>query len=246
MDAVHGLFRLTPRTVSLIFADPPYNIGEKYGQSSNDGRPHDSYLRWCDEWFEGCAQALKPGGSAYFMHYPEVCAQWSARLDRWFTVRRWITWHYPTNIGQSPTNWTRSFRTILYCTKGKPVTFNAKGDPQPYRNPEDRRIRELIEGGSNGVTPYDFWEYNLVKNISREKTSWPNQVPVPLVERIIKVSSNQGDVVCDPFMGSGTTAEAAFLNNREWIGFDVEKASQIVTDSRLERCMAEQKLAKHG
>lgn len=235
MDAVQGLFRLPSKSVSLIFADPPYNIGVKYGQNSSDGRPHDSYLRWCDEWFEGSARALKPGGSAYFMHYPEVCAQWAARIDKWFTVRRWITWHFPTNIGQSPKNWTRSSRTILYCTKEGPVTFNSKADPQPYRNPKDRRVRKRIQSGSNGVTPYDVWEYDLVKNVSQSKTSWPNQVPVPLVERIIKVSSSPGDLVCDPFMGSGTTAEAAFLNGREWIGFDVEEDSQLVTDARLER-----------
>ncbi len=233
MDATQGLRLLAPRSVDLIFADPPYNIGVNYGTGLNDQRPHDNYLLWCDQWFEACARALRPGGSIYLMHYPEVCAEWFRRLDRWFTFRHWITWHFATNIGQSPTDWTRSQRAILYYTKGAGFTFNGLADPQPYRNPTDRRVRQLIEDGRPGVTPYDTWEYNLVKNVSDEKTAWANQVPLALVERIVKVSSCEGGLVCDPFMGSGTTAEAAARNNRRWVGFDTNHQSVVETERRL-------------
>lgn len=233
MDATQGLRLIAPRSVDLIFADPPYNIGVNYGDGHNDARVHDNYLLWCDQWFEACARVLKPGGSIYLMHYPKVCADWFHRLDRWFVFRHWITWHFYTNIGQSPTGWTSSQRAILYYTKGAGFTFNALADPQPYRNPNDKRIRELVANGSPGVTPYDVWEYNLVKNVSAEKTGWQNQVPLALVERIIKVSSKEGDLVCDPFMGSGTTAEAAARNNRRWIGFDNDGRSVVETQRRI-------------
>ena len=77
------------------------------------------------------------------------------------------------------------------------------------------------------------WVYNLVKNVSKDKTSWPNQIPVALVERIIKVSCPPDGIVCDPFMGSGTTAVAAVKNNRKWIGFDIMAESKAETEARL-------------
>jgi DNA modification methylase len=150
------------------------------------------------------------------------------------TLRRWLTWTYPSNVGQSPRNWTRASRAILFATKGDDYTFNPYADPQPFRNPDDQRIQALIAEGREGVTPYDWWEFNLVKNVSAEKTGWENQLPLALVERIVKTSSNEGDIVLDPFMGSGTTAEAATRNKRRWLGFDRNPDSSVVTAARLE------------
>lgn len=233
MDCVTGLNRLPHDYVHLVFADPPYNIGMEYGNGSFQDRLR-AYYDQCAEWFRAIHRTLKPGGSFYLMHYPEQCADLLPRLrGTAFVLQRWITWFYPTNIGQSPNNWTRSQRAILFCTKGPaPAYFNGLADPQPYRNPTDRRIKENLKTRP-GVTPYDFWEYNLVKNVSKEKTSWPTQLPVALVERIIKVSCPPGGIVCDPFMGSGTTAVAAVKSNRRWIGFDIIAESKAETDKRL-------------
>lgn len=230
LDVLEGFGRINSESVQLIFADPPYNLGFKYGAGVNDQRPHLEYMEWCAEWFKEVARVLADGGSFYVMHYPEICAEWKPILDSMLEFRRWITWTYPTNVGHSRKNWTRTQRTILFFTKGDGYTFNGLADAQPYRNPHDRRIQARKQ---LGVVPYDVWDYNLVKNVSREKTPWPNQIPVALVERIIKTSSNAGDVVLDPFMGSGTTAVAAIRNNRSWLGFDLNPNSSTVTEQRI-------------
>lgn len=224
MDCLDGLARLPHDSVALIFADPPYNLGVDYGNGNNSPDRHEAYLDWCVEWFKAVYRVLKLGGAFYTIHYPEVCAYWLPRLRALrFNFRRWITWHYPTNVGQSADNWTRSHRTILYCIKGtSPKTFNGLTDHQPYRNPTDRRIRENLKTRP-GVVPYDDWEYDLVKNVSREKQGKgpPNQIPETLLRRIILTSSNEGDLVVDPFSGSGTTAVVASRFNRKYICFDL-------------------------
>lgn len=236
MDCLDGLSRLPHDSVDLVFADPPYNIGVDYGNGNKSLDRHEAYIDWCAEWFKAVNRVLKLGGAFYTMHYPEVCAYWLPRLRALrFNFRRWITWYYPTNVGQSPDNWTRSHRAILYCIKGNtPRAFNGLGDAQPYRNPTDRRIRENLKSRP-GVVPYDTWEYDLVKNVSREKQSKgpPNQIPEALLRRIIITSSYPGDLVVDPFSGNGTTAYIAYKEGRQYIAFDLNPGSVKVGEQRI-------------
>jgi len=234
MDCIGGMNRLPHDYVDLVFADPPYNIGVDYGNGSPWADKHDAYADWCYEWFRGVERILKPGGAFYLVQYPEACVYLLPRLQALrLNLQRWIVWHYPTNIGQSPNNWTRSHRAILFCTKGNtPAYFDGLADPQPYRNPTDKRIIENMKERA-GVVPYDVWTYNLVKNVSNDKTSWPNQIPVPLIERIVKVSCPPQGIVCDPFMGSGSTAVAAKKSQRQWIGFDIIPDSRKETERRV-------------
>ena len=213
-----------------MFADPPYNLSKDYGEGILDSR--DRYWGWCAQWFIEVARVLKQGGSFYAMHYPEACAEWKQTLDNLLDFQRWITWRYNINVS-SKNNWRRSHRTILFYSKGEPKHFDGRADAVPYKNPDDKRVKKLnpIE---KGTTPTDVWEFQLVKNVSKEKTDWVNQLPLELLERIIKVSSMPNDVVLDPFMGSGTTAVAAQKNGRDWIGFDLNKTSIITTKERIE------------
>ena len=233
MDCLQGMGKLPHDYIDLVFTDPPYNLGVDYGNNTFLDR-NDAYYDWCFEWFRGIERILKPGGSFYLLHYPEYCACLFPRLRAaGFKFQRWLVWHYPIMIGQSTENWTRSHRAILFLTKGnRPAYFNGLADPQPYRNPNDKRIQERMKV-SPGATPYDVWEYNIVKNVSKEKTSWPNQIPVRLIERIIKTSCPESGIVCDPFMGSGSTAVAAAKNNRDWIGFDITGESKSITEKRI-------------
>ena len=240
MDCLDGLRRLPHDSVDLVFADPPYNIGVDYGNGGPSLDRHEAYWHWCAEWFQAVHRVLKPGGSFYAMHYPECCAEWLPRLLALrFGLQRWITWCYPTNVGQSSYNWTRSQRTILFLTKGeKPRCFNGLADAQPYRNLTDKRIKENLKTRP-GIVPYDHWEYNLVKNVSQEKQAGPpNQLPEALLRRIILTSSNEGDLVVDPFSGSGTTAFVASQLNRQYIAFEqnldyVKVAQDRVANGKL-------------
>lgn len=236
MDCLDGLSRLPHDSVDLVFADPPYNIGVDYGNGNKSLDRHEAYIDWCAEWFKAVYRVLKLGGAFYTMHYPEVCAYWLPRLRALrFNFQRWITWYYPTNVGQSPGNWTRSHRTILYCIKGnRPKIFNGLADSQPYRNPTDRRIRENLKSRP-GVVPYDVWEYDLVKNVSLEKQSKgsPNQIPEALLRRIIVTNSNPGDLVVDPFSGNGTTPYVAYKEGRQYIAFDTNLDFVKVGEHRI-------------
>lgn len=231
-DCITGMMGLPELSLSLVFTDPPYNLGKDYGSEVNDSLPQEAYFAWCMQWFMAVHRALKDGGSFYVMHYPEVAARWKQQLDGMFTFRRWISWVYPSNIGHSGNNWRRSHRAILYYIKGSKVAyFDGEADAQPYKNPGDVRIKHL---GKSGTTPYDWWEYNLVKNVSEDKTPWPNQLPVDLVRRAILTSCEPGGIVCDPFMGSGTTAVAAENAQRDWVGFDKQAESIMITEGRTE------------
>lgn len=123
-----------------------------------------------------------------------------------------IRWCYESNIGMSSTNFTTASRDILFYTKGNKYTFNRKKILIPYVNQNDKRIQKLIKNGSNGKAPYDYWFFNLEKNVSKQKitnivtngNTPPNQLPEELIKRIIQVSSNRGDIVLSLFSGSGT------------------------------------------
>lgn len=229
VDCLLGLPGLPADSVDLVFTDPPYNRGKDYGSGSKDKWTAPEYLTWCLQWFMQVYRVLKPGGAFYLMQYPEIAAAWKQSLDNLLTFRRWLSWVYPSSIGHSDNNWTRSHRAILYYVKaGAEPWFHGNADPQPYKNPDDRRVRH---SGREGTTAYDWWKYNLVKNVSKAKTSWPNQLPVELVHRIVVTSCPSDGIVLDPFIGSGSTAEAAAKAGRAWIGFDLQaKACELAND----------------
>ena len=146
-----------------------------------------------------------------------------------------MTWHYPTNTGMSPTNYTRAQHSILFYTKTNDATWNKSAIAEPYRNPTDKRILERIKNGSRGKTPYDVFIYNIVKNVNKDKTEHVCQLPVELVETFIKSSSNEDDLVFDPFMGSGTVAVAAKKLGRNYLGCEIDKYYCKIINERLSK-----------
>lgn len=221
-DCVEELRSMSSQSVDLIVTDPPFNIGKKYN-SYVDKRSKEEYLCWCEGWLLECIRVLKDGGALYLFNYPENNALLLPFLNRHLNFKRWMTWHYPTNTGMSPTNYTRSQHSILFYIKGKkPKVFNKNDIAEPYRNPTDKRIKERIKNGSRGKTPYDVFQFNLVKNVSKDKTDHPCQIPVPLIEIFVKASSIKGDVVLDPFGGSFSTAHACKKLDRNSISIEID------------------------
>ena len=233
IDCRELMKNIPDETVDLIITDPPFNIGKKYNGEYNDNKKFEEYLDWCHSWLDECHRILKNEGSMYLFNYPENNAYLKIYLDKKMKFRRWLTWHYPTNTGHSKKNYTRTQHSILFYTKGDKYPFNKNEIVQPYKNPTDKRIKKLIEGGKKGTGPYDVFNFNIVKNVSKEKTIHICQLPVKLIEILIKASSNRGDLVFDPFMGSGTTAVAAKKNRRDYIGCDISKDYCNVAEERL-------------
>ncbi len=234
-DCITELKKVPKENIDLVVTDPPFNIGKKYNTYA-DNRSKEEYLNWCKKWLSECIRVLKDGAALYLFNYPENNAYLMPFLDEKMTFKRWMTWHYPTNVGMSPTNFTRSQRSILFYIKGKkPRTFNKNDIAEPYRNPTDKRIIERIKNGSKGKTPYDVFQFNLVKNVNKDKIDHPCQVPVSLLEIFIKASSNIGDLVLDPFGGSFSTAHACERLSRNSISIEIDEYYCKIGKNRLDK-----------
>jgi DNA modification methylase len=245
MDCIEGMKLMPNNSVDLIITDPPFNIGKKYNSPYKDHMHKEAYIAWCKKWLAECIRILKPKGSLYLFNYPENNAYLMPYLDQHLFFKRWLTWHYPTNTGMSKFNFTRTQHSILFYSKSKnqgECIFNRDEIAEPYKNPTDKRIKALVASGKKGRTPYDVFNMNIVKNVSKDRTEHVCQLPVPLIEIFVKASSNKGDVVFDPFMGSGTTAVAAKKNGRKYVGFEISSAYHKIVLKRIEHTAYQPKI----
>jgi len=232
-DSLEIMKKMPDESVDLVITDPPFNIGKDYGGVYKDKKKFGEYIDWCEKWLTECIRLLKKDGSLYLFNYPENNAYILPFLQRNITFKRWMTWHYPTNTGHSKSNFTRTQHSILFCTKNGKHKFNKRDIAEPYKNPTDKRIQERLRNGSNGKTPYDVFHFNLVKNVSKDKTPHPCQIPVPLLKIFIKASSNKGDWILDPFAGSFSTCAAAKELGRNSIGIDINPKYVEIGKDRL-------------
>jgi DNA modification methylase len=212
------------KNVNLIITDPPYNIGWKYSDKVNDKKK--DYHQWCLEWAELCFESLNDNGVLCIINYPENNnILFTKLIEKGYNLVQQLIWNYPTNVGHSKKKYTRSYRTILIFSKGKEYYFNPI--IQPYKNPNDKRIKERMAQGHEGTNHYDVFEINLCKNVSKsKKKNGINQLPNELVDILIVTYSKTGDKVLDPFAGNGTVPERAEYYARKGIGIDINDYSQ--------------------
>jgi len=259
-DCLNILEQFPNNKIRLIVTDPPYNIGLKYN-GYKDNKKWVDYYRELKEKLKKMYNILTDDGSLYLINYPEVNAKILPMLeDIGYKFKRWLTWHYPSNIGHSKKNFTRSQRSIIFCTKTKNNLFNKDNIAQPYKNPNVDKIKKLIEKGQTGRTPYDTLNmqdlfeihyenlpdvlyFNLLKNVSKDragsmkksaKDHHPCQLPPSLLKVFIKASSNKGDFVLDPFAGTFTTSYAAKQLGRKSIGIEIDRTYLNLGIKRLE------------
>lgn len=216
--SVYGDFRdnQPDKLARLVLSDIPYNIGEDYGPVS-DSLPLGEYLLMVKQFSEWAAWNTEDDAWLAVVHQPDFFFRHGAAcfLDHWEYVRS-VPWCYNSNIGHSDNFWSRSHRDIAFFKKGKPW-FDPKADPEPYQNPNDRRVKALVEAGSPGRAPYDWWVFNLQKNVGADHQGYANQLPTPLVRRIVLSMTQPGETVADPFGGTGTVAKvASSLNRNGW------------------------------
>jgi site-specific DNA-methyltransferase (adenine-specific) len=229
--------------VDLVFADPPFNIGYLY-HGYNDERKTEDYLKFSEDWMTAVHRALKPTGSFYLAIGDEYAADLCviARREIGFHMRNWIIWHY-TFGQQTKKMFAKSHTHILYFSKSKPesgmenITFNAdavrvasarqttyadaRANPKG-KLPDDTWYLRPQETPEDFFAPdSDTWNVSRVCGTFKEREGWHGcQMPIQVLDRIIKASSNPGDVVLDPFSGSGTTAVSAALLGRKYVGID--------------------------
>jgi len=241
-DAVDFLSRLAPESVKLIFADPPYNKGKDFGNNRDRRR---DYPQWTAQWLDLARRALTSDGSIY------VCSAWEQSslihrlLEERFVVRTRITWKRDKGRG-ARANWKSNHEDIWFATAGDRYTFNLeavkvrKAVIAPYRDAEGRPKdwKESPEGRHRMTHPSNIWTDLCVPFWSMpENTPHPTQKPERLVERILLASSRPGDLVVDPFLGSGTSAVVARRLGRRFAGVDINPEYVRLAMKRLSRTL---------
>lgn len=219
-----------PGTVPLIFADPPFNIGYKYGLY-NDTRTRADYLGWADAWLDAAVRVLSPSGSFFLAIGDEYAAEYKVRLDALgLTMRNWIIWHYTFGPHQQK-KFGRDHAHILYYVRD-PQRFTFHADD--IRIESERQRSGDKRADPRGRVPGDVWSFPRLPGNAKERTGHPCQMPEAVLERIIRVASNPGDLVVDPFCGSGTTAVVCARLCRDCWTCDIDPEYVAVAKRRAE------------
>lgn len=226
-DCFDCLGDIPDESVDLIFADPPYNIGKKFGDFVDTWPSDKDYAEWCYKWLMLCIQKLKPTGSLYVMTSTQAMPYLDLWLRERLTVLSRIVWHYDSSGVQAKKHYGSLFEPILFCVKdAKNYTFNAADIEVEART---GATRKLIDYRKEVPTPYkttkvpgNTWYIPRVRYRMPEYEEHPSQKPEALLERIIKASSNQGDLVLDPFAGTFTTGAVAQRLGRQSISIEMQ------------------------
>ena len=240
-DLFQVLDWLPEGSVDLLFADPPYNLGKTFNSNSFSSMELDCYEEWLETWVPKLLRVLKKTASIY------ICGDWrsSSAIHRVLSrhdliVRNRISWEREKGRG-SKTNWKNCSEDIWFATVSNDYTFNVDAVKTrrkviaPYRidgKPKD--WVESSEGNFRDTHPSNFWSDLTVPFWSMpENTDHPTQKPEKLLAKIILASSNPGDVVFDPFLGSGTTSVVAKKLNRQYFGVEIDELYCCFAEKRL-------------
>ena len=226
-DALEVLKTLPDSSVDLIFADPPYNIGKNFNGHIEKWKTEESYLEWCYEWLDLCVQKLKPSGSFYVMTATQFMPYFDIHLRKKLTILSRLVWSYDSSGVQAKKYYGSMYEPILFCVKDKNnYTFNTNDILVEAKTGAKRKLidyRKAIPTVYNSEkVPGNVWEFPQVRYRMDEYENHPTQKPIALLERIIKASSNEGDLVIDPFSGTFTTCFVAKELGRNSIGIELQ------------------------
>ena len=239
-DALQALKTEIPdNSVDLIFADPPYNIGKNFNGQIEKWETEESYLEWCYEWLDICIQKLKSNGSLYVMTATQFMPYFDIYLRNKLTVLSRLVWSYDSSGVQAKKYYGSMYEPILFCVKDKNnYTFNTNGILVEAKTGAKRKLidyRKAVPTVYNSEkVPGNVWEFSRVRYRMDEYENHPTQKPIALLERIIKASSNEGDLVLDPFSGTFTTCFVAKELGRNTIGIEVQDEYVKIGLRRLE------------
>ena len=245
-DSIKWLQSLGKESVDLIFADPPYNINKADWDKFES---QERYIHWSMQWIEEASRVLKKTGTLYVCGFSEILADLKRPSMKYFNSCRWLVWYYKNkaNLGN---DWGRSHESLLHLRKSKKQTFNVDDIRIPYgkhtlKYPSHPQA-ESSQYGNNGKRK-DVWvphpkgakakdviEVPTTCNGMGETTSHPTQKPEELLRKFVLASSNEGDIVLDPFSGSGTTLVVAEQLCRKWLGCEIEPEYNEWAINRLE------------
>ena len=241
-DSLQAMDKLPDKCVDLMIVDPPYNLTKNFGSSTFHEMSNDDYAKWLDKWLKKTVRVLKDNASVY------ICADWKTSIaipyiaGKYFILQNRISWEREKGRG-AKNNWKNCLEDIWFFTKTKDYKFNldnvkilrpviapyrdTKGAPKDWFEQDQKKMR--LTHPSNVWTDISipFWSMS-------ENTNHPTQKPEKLIAKLILASSIEGDIVFDPFLGSGTTAVVAKKLKRQFIGIEKEKEYVAIALKRLE------------
>ena len=242
MDCIEGMKNIADESIDLIFADPPFNIDKDYGLYKDNLELAD-YECWLDSWITECFRVLKPTGSIYIMQYPKWTGITQRIMSKIGYLQNIIIWR--NNKMPNANRFVIGYQPILFFTKEeKDYTFNRYAEKKPLetfipgikKEVQDQEVQLTdiwmdIPFVNGGCIPNP----EAILSPGTKSKVHPCQMPLKLIRRIIKFSSDEGDLILDPFMGSGTTAVAAKQLNRNFIGFELSQEYVDIANKRLQQ-----------
>lgn len=241
-DALKALDFLPDKSVDLLIADPPYNLTKIFGKNTFKEMDFEAYKLWLDKWLSKTVRLLKDNASVY------ICSDWKTSIaipeiaGKYFILQNRISWEREKGRG-ALNNWKNCLEDIWFFTKGKDYKFNLDAVKvqrpviAPYRD-ESGKPKDWVENGKQRyrlTSPSNVWTDISIPFWSMpENTPHPTQKPEKLIAKLILASSDAGDVVLDPFLGSGTTSVTAKKLGRNYIGIEREKEYAAIAEKRLE------------
>jgi len=244
--------KIPDNSIDLIFADPPYNIGKDFNGFKDKWEFENDYLEWSYSWLNLCVKKLKHNGSLYLMASTQSMPYFDLYLRDRLTILSRIVWYYDSSGVQAKNFYGSLYEPILYCVKDKRnYTFNSSDILVEAKTGSVRKLIDYRKATpsvyNSKKVPGNVWEFPRVRYRMPEYEEHPTQKPTSLLERIIKASSNEGDVVLDIFSGTFTTSFVAKQLNRKSIGIELQekylqiglRRLQITPDESEEALMSE-------
>jgi DNA modification methylase len=230
MDCLEGMKLIPDKSINLIIIDPPY-FGIVKNSWDNQWKTEKEYLDWFEERIIEFKRIIKVNGSIYcwgcFGENNLVFAKLSLIFEQYFKFKNWITWRHEYGF-RGKTNFSYKKEELIYfINDSKNYIFN-------YLDIKEPATRNGAKENDTRI-PSNIWEFKW-NNMSKERIKgFPSQKPLASADRIIKASSNIGNSVCIPFVGSGTEIESSIRNKRNWIGFETELKYVELANKRIEQ-----------
>lgn len=248
-DCLEAFPKIPDSVFDLTVTSPPYNIGKEYEKHL----PLNDYLDWCQAWVAEIHRVTQPDGSFWlnlgYLSIPKQAKAIPLPYLLWnrvpFFLIQEIIWHYGAGVAGKKFYSPRNEKFLWYVKNETNYTFNLDAVRDPNVKYPNQKKNGKIRVNPLGKNPMDVWQFPKVTSgrnrSSKERTPHPAQFPKAVIERIIKASSNEGDIILDPFMGSGTTASVAIELKRKVIGFEIHQPYCDIIANRITNQLAQSK-----
>ena len=246
-DCLDMMRRLSGVSFSLTVTSPPYNIGKEYEQPTELAQ----YLDWCAQWIAEIYRLTDPSGAFWlnlgYLSLPGKAKALPIPYLLWdqvpFFLVQEIVWNYGAGVAAKTSFSPRNEKFLWYVKNPSAYTFNLDEVRDPNVKYPFQKKNGKLKCNPLGKNPTDVWQFPKVTSgtnrSSDERTAHPAQFPAAVIDRIVKACSNEGDLVFDPFLGSGTVAEVALQNRRPVVGIEIEKKYVEIASERLDNYFEE-------